>query len=369
MRHSSVGEQSLPLISTQKLLWLRLLFTFFCAAHITLSICDIWLRDARYFRQICWYVPNNYFNLVSLPYHTILVSTKKPDMVYGFHLYGVGVALLFSAISHCHHNRLDWAIYFGILTIVYYVYSVPTQILYLRNFEKATKIFCIDPNTRRLQTVNSDTLFRRLTSPWIVIFTLRILSTLTRVLLQVLLHTNVMIRGSFQERALDYFFYVTLLWYEIYMYLQLTTEKTKCSYLCRSKNRFEQTYFAFITMLMILCILCLIFCFYDETEIWPLVAIQEIGHVIKVSRLIVLWHYAKHEMNSVDLVDAFADAKMEDCQRIPGRRSTLEEYIGNAEPLEGEVEEPCICTSKYEEEPITTPTCSTNGNTSITVEL
>ena len=129
-----------PLVSTHRLLWLRLCFTFFVTALIVLTICQIWLKDTKHFKEAAMYIPQYYFSLSSLPYHTILVSTKSLDYLYLYHVYGSGVGFLFKSIGWAHHGHLDWSIFFGLMTVIYYVFSVPTKLLYLQTFEKATQV-------------------------------------------------------------------------------------------------------------------------------------------------------------------------------------------------------------------------------------
>jgi len=149
--------------------------------------------------------------------------------------------------------------------------------------------------------------------------------------------------------TLDYFCYAILLWYEMYMFLQLAAEKSDIFYLLFSKNKYEQAYLAFIVIFSFLSTLCLCFVFYP-VNYWVLFGIEQVSHVMKVSRFIVLWYYAQEEMNALDLVEVLSNIK--DVEKIQlGRRyrSTFGEKV---EPKEIVLSMRGIVAAIAKEEPL-----------------
>merc|ERR1712146_701801 len=115
--------------------------------------------------------------------------------------------------------------------------------------------------------------------------------------------------------TMHYTFYGMLLLFEIYMYLQINPKKQTKWYLLTSANKFEVAYLVFIILLFVTAFICFVLAFFKNINV-GLDVVRYSANSILAARWVLLWYYAKDEMDHHKLADGLRDSKHMRCLSI-----------------------------------------------------
>jgi len=285
------------LVGSGKFLWLRIAFTIIQVVHIVCEIVSNFSIENKPLYRVN--IALLYFNLVNLPFHTILTTSSiRPDLLYLTHLYGNGVIFLLKVMEYAERKNLGDSFCFVIFGATHFIFHVPTNLLYLKTFEACAEMCWICPESHQMIKVDPDAIVIRLMKPWLALFALRVVMVLFRSIVAAATNKADYWWGlNAGTLVIQNAFYSMLLLFEIHMYIQINPKKSSSSwYLLTSANKIEMMYLVFIISLGVLALVCFVLAFCDHPNAL-LESIKYLGNAILITRWILLWYYAKDEMD------------------------------------------------------------------------
>jgi len=263
-----------------------------------------WSSDQLWSR-ILWHILIP-LEFTSIPLHTLVCSVIGMDKVYILHLICSGIYWNYLEsysmyLSNYHHARLVASI---LIMLAYWIFNVRTRILYLSTFRFAVQNIDIDHRT----------LFRRLFKWWILMHVL-----LTPYCIWRLAHPPSESNGCW------YLMFALSILLEIKMYLALTPDTDKFSYLFSTRSYLLEKFYIFCSLFYFSCWLTALVSAWGIVKVPTHVCfyLKIIGNTMWAIRWVWLYFYAKKkleyyvfqcidEQSSSELFDEFAFASKSD---------------------------------------------------------